>query len=131
MSAGIEVAWVDESHSTIEMLTDTKGVIASLATSRWPHLSASLCLRFVEPWGDAVFNQTQLPVLLSELRSELAATENAKNTEHLSRVIQLVEKAQDQTHTYIKFVGELPNPSLHPKCYSRLRLLPPSRELKR
>jgi hypothetical protein len=49
MSAGIEVAWVDESHNTIEMLTDTKGAIASLATSRWPRLSSSVCLRFVEP----------------------------------------------------------------------------------
>jgi hypothetical protein len=53
-----------------------------------------------------VFNQTQLPVLLGELHSELVATENAKHIEHLSRVIQLVEKAQDQTHTYIKFIGD-------------------------
>jgi hypothetical protein len=106
MSAGVEVAWVDERHNTIEMLTDAKGVIGSLAASRWPRLTGTVCLRFVEPWGDTVFNQTQLPVLLSELRAELAATVNAKHAEHLAGVVHLVEKAQDQTHTYVKFIGD-------------------------
>lgn len=106
MSAGVEVAWVDERQNTIEMRNDTRGVIASLATSRWPGLTATVCLRFVEPWGDAVFNQTQLPVLLEELRSEVTIAVNAEYNEHLSRVVQLVERAQNQTHTYIKFIGD-------------------------
>ncbi len=103
---GIEIAWVDETHKTIAAVSDAMGVITRLAMSRWPDLSNHVCLRFVEPWGDAVFNQTQIPILLTELRAELAATSDAKVAEQLGKVVQLVERSVDQTHTYIKFIGD-------------------------
>jgi hypothetical protein len=106
MGAGIEVAWVDERGNTIEVLGDLNSVIAALAMSRWPKLVATACLRFVDPWGDAVFNQTQIPVLLDELRIELAGVLDGKHEEHLLKLVLLVEKAQNQTHTYIKFIGD-------------------------
>jgi hypothetical protein len=107
MGAAVKVAWVDEEHKTIEWLDDdAKGTVANLATSRWPTLSGTVCLRFVDPWGDTVFNQAQLAVLLAELRVETAEPGNAEYAVHLSRVAQLVERAQEQMHTYIKFIGD-------------------------
>ena len=103
---GIEVATVNETHTTIDQVIDNLDVIARLARTRWPKLTESLCLRFVEPWGDAVFNQTQLPFLLAELRSEVRLATDEKFREHLQQVVTLVESAQDQTHVYVKFIGD-------------------------
>lgn len=90
MGAGVEVAWVDEDHKTIELLNDTNSIVSGLATSRWPQLAGSVCLRFVDPWGNTVFNQAQIAFLLAELRTELADPANAEDSGHLSRVVQLV-----------------------------------------
>jgi hypothetical protein len=103
---GIEVATVTEDQTRIEQVFDTLDVVARLAMTRWPKLTESLCLRFVEPWGDAVFNQTQLPFLLAELRSEVRLATDEKFKEHLQHVVALVEGARDQAHVYVKFIGD-------------------------
>ena len=103
---GIEVATVTETHIRIDQVFDSMEVIARLAMTRWPKLTESVCLRFVEPWGDAVFNQTQLPFLLAELQSELGLATDERFKEHLQRVVTLVESAQDQMHVYVKFIGD-------------------------
>ena len=76
-----------------------------LVDSQTPR-SSSVCLRFVEPWADAVFNQSQLPVLLNELRSEVDAASESGTRAQLEKVARLVEKAVGETHTYIKFIGD-------------------------
>jgi hypothetical protein len=103
---GIEVATVTERHVVIQQVLDSHGVVSRLAMSRWPRLTHSVCLRFVEPWGDAVFNQTQIPELLEELRAEINAVEEAKVKDHLMAVACLVETAIEQTHVYVKFIGD-------------------------
>jgi len=103
---GIDVAWVNERHEHKQEVFDPKNVLRNLATSRWPSLSRSVCLRFIDPWGDAVFNQLQLSELLNELRSEVAEIKDEETKSHLEKVIRLVGRALNQTHTYIKFVGD-------------------------
>jgi hypothetical protein len=103
---GIEVATVTEEHTVIREVNDTAGVVAQLASTRWPSLQSSVCLRFVEPWGDTVFNQTQIPKLLAELRAEVAAATEQSAREHLRAIVHLVETAVDQVHTYVKFIGD-------------------------
>jgi hypothetical protein len=103
---GINVTWIDENQKPIEEITDPAMALSRLATSRWLSLSGSTCLRFIEPWGDTVFNQTQIPLLLAELRGELATDLEPGPLKHLQSVIALVEQSIDQTHTYIKFIGD-------------------------
>ena len=102
---GINVAWTNENSEHLEEVIDPGMALSHLATSRWPSPS-SICLRFVDPWGDTVFNQSQIPVLLEELRSELAQDLEPRLRDHLQQVVALVERAVDQTHTYIKFIGD-------------------------
>lgn len=103
---GINVAWVDERHEPKQEVFDPRQVLTRLATSRWPRLSSSVCLRFVLPWDDAVFNQAQVPELIHELRNEVAETEDIEVREHLEKVLRLVERAVNRMHTYIKFIGD-------------------------
>jgi hypothetical protein len=65
-----------------------------------------VCLRFVDAFGDAVFNQAQIPVLLAELRSSFSEQTDREVKDHLVKVIGLVERATDRTDTYIKFTGD-------------------------
>jgi hypothetical protein len=105
-SMGIDATWVDEGHEQRQFVADTGRWIELLATTRWPGLSTSACLRFVDPWGDTVFNQKQIPSLMSELRDEIAAATDPDMRAHLEKVARLAEKAAGATHTYIKFTGD-------------------------
>lgn len=100
------MARVNERQEPLEEVYDQAQVISKLASSRWPSLTDSVCLRFVEPWGDAVFNQSQIPVLLSELQAELRHDLEPRVREQLEKVQGLVERAVNQSHIYIKFSGD-------------------------
>ena len=99
---GINVQLEDEGGGVIEAVQDPR----SLTKQALIDHKESVCLRFVNPYGDAVFNQMQAPVLLSELKNAQNKKLTAEAHEHLRSVISLVERAQGQTHTYIRFVGD-------------------------
>jgi hypothetical protein len=103
---GVDVAWVDENHREKQHISDSLGVISRLAMSRWPKMSNTVCLRFVDACGDAVFNQMQISDLLLELRQEVVAQTEPKFKLHLETVVNLVEQATNRSHTYIKFMGD-------------------------
>jgi hypothetical protein len=103
---GIEVAWVDERHEVKQIVGDSQQIVSRLAQTRWPKLAGSVCLRFVVPWGDAVFNQAQNRDLLDELNAEIRETSDARVRTHLQMVFRLVELASNEVHTYIKFIGD-------------------------
>ena len=103
---GIEVATVTEDHAVIRQVGDPTGLLTSLAMNRWAGLDDTVCLRFIDPWGDAVFNQAQIPELLQELRAEINVTENGQARAHLQVVAELVQTAVEQTHVYVKFIGD-------------------------
>ena len=103
---GIEVAWVNERQEPKQQIFDSHNVLTTLAISRWSKLNESVCLRFIDPWSDAIFNQGQITELLDELRSEATALTDQKMLAHLTKVIRLVEQAVGKTHTYIKFIGD-------------------------
>jgi hypothetical protein len=103
---GIDVAVVDEKHEEEQVVHDPRQLLTALATGAWQSMEDSVCLRFVDPWGDTVFNQAQVPVLLSELSRSIAAEEDQEITAHLREVCRLVASAKDKTHTYVKFIGD-------------------------
>jgi hypothetical protein len=103
---GIDVAWVDERHEMKQIVGDPQYIISELASKRWSKLSGSVCLRFVVPWGDAVFNQAQNLDLLNELSKEMSAANDPKVRAQLQKIIALVELATTKVHTYIKFIGD-------------------------
>ncbi len=108
---GINAAWIKENGESKQEVFDPQQCLTRLVTSRWHTLSQTRCLQFVEPWGDAVFNQSQVPHLLQELRAELPEAREPEIKAHLEKVIRLVERAVNQTHTY--------------QVHWRLNVLPP------
>jgi len=69
-------------------------------------LEETCCLRFIDEYGDATFNQYQLPVLVQELESILAKSKTDEAKDALESLIAFVRRCQDNVHTYLKFVGD-------------------------
>lgn len=103
---GIDVAIVNEQHEPEHAVYDPHQCLTSLAACQWTHLEGSVCLRFVDPWGDTVFNQAQIPVLLAELENSASLQQDPQIKAHLHLVCHLVAEARDKVHTYIKFIGD-------------------------
>ena len=65
----------------------------------------SCCLRFIDPWGNTIFNQMQVAVLLQELQA-LMETLPPEKRHWLSPLAAFVRGAANEDHTYIKFIGD-------------------------
>ncbi|MFE0501242.1 hypothetical protein ACFW0P_10730 [Lysobacter soli] len=99
---GIDVYWKDEHGAVLGVLEDD-GRLGDISELLYRQ-SDSSCLRFIDPAGDACFNQEQLPVLLAEFR-DLLPSVPAKASAHVHAVVGLLEGAL-RTHTYIWFIGD-------------------------
>lgn len=62
-------------------------------------------LRFVDPYGDLVINQLQLPVLMAELHRIHAATPEKDLRQHIEQLLSFLEGAKG-THIYVRFFGD-------------------------
>jgi hypothetical protein len=100
---GIDVRWKSESGELLGFVEDN-----GASTALWGlfyRQSSSACVRFIDPAGDACFNQLQLPVLLAEIRQLLPAVAAARDQAYVRAVAGLVERAV-RPHTYVWFVGD-------------------------
>ena len=103
---GIDAVWITEAGEPKQEVFDPGQCLTELSIGRWHKLDQTKCLQFIDPWGDSVFNQSQIPYLLKELCAELSEVVETGARVHLDKVIRLVERAVDETHTYVKFIGD-------------------------
>lgn len=102
---GIDVALTNETHEKQAVVLDPSGHMTILMLEAHRD-SSSICLRFVDPWGDTIFNPLQIPHLLDELKRFENQVRDEQQSRHLADVIRLVESAVDQVHTYVRFIGD-------------------------
>lgn len=128
---GIDIRWENESGKQLEEIPDPKNHFGfALALSP---LEKTVCLRFIDPYGDTVFNQQQIPVFISELqalqqlvtseqfdglREKLKMEHQAYNStkteartaieisEHIARILELAQRSINKVHTYLKLYGD-------------------------
>jgi hypothetical protein len=63
---GIDAEVAPRARGSAE-LPDSRGLLAAVLQSS--HLNDTACLRFIDPYGETLFNTLQMPVLLEELES--------------------------------------------------------------
>ena len=101
---GIDIRIVTESQKEVDLLLDpenlTKRILPDISDAR------SQCLRFIDPYGDTVFNRNQLPVLIIEIETMLQGTEDHKVRLHGKAIIELARRALSEVHQYFKFYGD-------------------------
>jgi len=100
---GINARIETEGGESITEVLDPMGYVSWILGSHG--LDATVCLRFIDPYGDTIFNQGQLHVLLSELESRratltTAGLESAKE-QYLRRATAWPEAAVNEAQRYI------------------------------
>ena len=100
---GIDVYWKSESGEILDSVIDS-GALEQMS-ALLARQTQSTCLKFIDPAGDACFNQLQLPDLETELRYILGSVEIPRWRTHLQAILALVDGAH-RTHTYVWFAGD-------------------------
>ena len=100
---GIDLRWEDERGEQLAVLPDGGFVERFLPPEGSPDFP---CLRFVDPYGDTVFNQPQITQLVLELERLSAQKHEPEVEQHLRAVLDFVRKAAGSVHTYIRFYGD-------------------------
>ena len=102
----ININWEDENGKCLESWPGFTG--------KWdwyfmdyPQIDTTRCLGFIDHYGDTTFNQHQIPVLIEELKAYGETfKEDIGASDSLKSLVNFIQKAQGQIHTYIKFVGD-------------------------
>src|SRR5262249_10831377 len=77
--------------------------------SRWLcdlMFSGTRLLRYLVPWGDAIFNQAQADDLLNDIYIVKSNNPGTPLSEMLSKVDPLVEKLSREAPLYLWFIGD-------------------------
>ena len=100
---GIDLRREDEHGEQLASLPDRGFVEQFLPHADSPDFP---CLRFVDPYGDTVFNQPQISQLVLELERLSGQKHEPEVERHLQAVLEFVRKAVGSVHTYIRFYGD-------------------------
>lgn len=100
-----DITLEDEQRRTIRRVVSDPGVLDELLASIERDADFP-CLRFVDPYGDTVFNRVQLEQVLTELqllgRRATCSTERSA----LGEIAELARHAVDQPHLYMRLHGD-------------------------
>jgi hypothetical protein len=100
---GIDVRLKREDGEVIGEVNDHRMTL-SRATSG--PLSGTRLLRYLVPWGDAIFNQAQASDLRDDIHQILRSHPGTPLAEILAGVEPLVERLSSETHVYLWFIGD-------------------------
>jgi hypothetical protein len=64
------------------------------------------CLRFVDPYGDTVFNSLQLAALLEDFRLLRDIGDGREHDAALEQIEVLIERCRARPHLYLKLIGD-------------------------
>jgi hypothetical protein len=100
---GIEVQLRSEAGEILGEVGDPRMVLSRATHDR---LSGTRLLKYLVPWGDAIFNQAQADDLTADIRNVKAANLGTELYDVLSAVEPLVERLSREVHVYLWFVGD-------------------------
>jgi len=92
-----------ERGEAIERLHDPEGILTRLVPAGD---EAFQCWRFIDAYGDTVFNRLQMPQFLKELVLIRSRAGDAPAGRVLDALERLARRCQDEVHLYLKFYGD-------------------------
>jgi hypothetical protein len=102
---GIDAQLQDEGGGIIEAALDPGSLVTKLIDGIG-ELKNTVCLRFIDPYGDTTFNQLQIPVLLDEISNAIKMCEDEHAIQHGEKLIRMLGNASGDVHIYVKFIGD-------------------------
>ena len=100
---GINVQLREENGGIVDEVFDPRMVLSRAAGNGF---SDSRVLRYLNPWGDAIFNQAQATDLANDIVRLKNGNCGSDLFELLSAIEPLVERLAHETHLYLWFMGD-------------------------
>ncbi len=101
---GLDVILEWEDGERIEDVGDPHNLLHRLLP---PHDDDSYqCLRFIDWYGDTVFNRLQMTPFLAEWERLYSAAQSEEEKELLRSIETLARRCQSEPHLYLKFYGD-------------------------
>jgi hypothetical protein len=100
---GIDVRLETEAGDEIETLLDFDDSLQKIVLECDP--TASVTLRFIDPYGNTGFNCRQMPCLIGEIESARERLRDEIAAKFAEEVLRLALRCQDEANTYLKFYG--------------------------
>ena len=88
----------------IERVLDPQNLLGPLLPAHDDE--AFFCLRFVDWYGNTIFNRPQMTTVLAELQTIRAKATNPAQEALLDAIERLARLALVEPHRYLKFVGD-------------------------
>ena len=101
---GINVRLQTEEGELVEEAIDWDEAVSTFVTHH-EDMSFS-CLRFIDEYGDTVFNRLQMETFLEEWESVRIRAQTNTQKKMWNRIKGLAERCQKDLHTYLKFIGD-------------------------
>ncbi len=101
---GVDVFYEDENGKELGRVLDKKNSMKKIICEI--EESDSHCLRYIDLYGDTVFNQLQMDPLKKEFEIVLNKTQEKEIKYFIKKILVLIDKSKGNAHTYIKFIGD-------------------------
>lgn len=101
---GLSIRLEDERGEQLEGVIDPHQILLDLINAG--NVINTCCLRFIDPYGDTVFNRVQMAQFMKELGELDKFAKNSDQLNLLSRIKELTQRCSQQPHLYIKIYGD-------------------------
>ena len=101
---GMAIQLEDKQGKVLEEISDLESLLARLFPS-WEDASFH-CLRYIDPWGDTIFNHLQMDELISELQRIRATTSIESERAFIDAIEGMAMRCKEGEHLYLKFLGD-------------------------
>src|SRR5215510_4078010 len=99
---GIDVQLREETGEILGEVSDSDMVLSRAAQNQF---TETRLLKYLVPWGDAVFNQAQARDLSDDIAGIRGQRMGSALAVRLGEVQELVDRLSTETHLYLWFVG--------------------------
>jgi hypothetical protein len=101
---GMSIRRENRESKVIEEIPDLESLLSRFFPS-WDDESYH-CLRYIDPWGETVFNHLQMDELISELRRIRLKASTEEERAFVDAVEGLATRCKDGDGLYLKFIGD-------------------------
>lgn len=101
---GLDIYLQDEDGEVLDSMLDPASILPRLLPSY--DEETSLCLRYIDPGGDTVFNNLQMRPLIEEFDVVLQRVKGKEEEAFVTRIIEMARRCRDEVHLYLKFCGD-------------------------
>jgi hypothetical protein len=96
----------DPAGGTFDAAGDFDALLPQAAELRTPPPDAYTLLRYVDPYGDTIFNRAQMPDLLADIDVASALELTSIQRRGLDRLRVMAERCGSSTHLSLWFIGD-------------------------